>query len=244
MKRKWTNCLSSVLVFLICLVVGMTVPIEFGQRKEEVNYVSLSSVARIEEEQRDVEKEIEEYKLLVESKREELDKWSKTESLEDKIGVLKEDIQKYKILAGAETLRGPGIRIRIGDSLIQSVTNDRIENELIHDMDVLNIINDLKAAGAEAISINGERLVDFTGIQCGGPVVLVNHESVTAPFVISVIGDPEQLYAAINAPNTYGYVLKNIWKLDVETIISDNVYVPKVRKTLNIKYAKTVEEGE
>lgn len=244
MTKNKTISLGSILVFVVCLFAGVAIPAGFGQKNEETSYVSLSSVARIEENQRDIEKEIKEYKSLVKSKKEELEKWSKTESLSDKIEVLKEDIQKYEILSGNETLKGPGIRIRIGDSLIQNITNDRIENELIHDMDVLNIINDLKSAGAEAISINGERLVNFSGIQCGGPVVLVNHESVTAPFVISVIGNPEQLYAAVNAPNTYGYVLKNIWNLDVETIISDNVYVPKIRETQSIQYAKTMEEGE
>lgn len=238
------NKFTSILILLICIVIGLGINREFSQIGEMSLYVPLSSVSSMEETKENYESEISNLKEIIDERQQEILKWEQTIEIEDKEAVLKEDLLKYKAQAGYETLSGPGIRIRIGDKLLEKAISGNIDNDLIHDMDVLNIINDLKAAGAEAISINGERLIYNTGIQCGGPVVLVNQKSITAPFVISAIGDAEQLYASVNALDTYGYVLKNVWKLDVETIISDNIYIPRAKKIIEFKYLKPIEEGE
>ncbi len=66
----------------------------------------------------------------------------------------------------------------------QDVVNDYI----VHDRDIREIVNELFAAGAEAISVNGQRLVASSSIRCVGPVVLVNSTQVAPPFMIKAIG--------------------------------------------------------
>lgn len=240
---KKNSNISLITAFVLCLAIGITIPKELKHKEEDREFVPLSTVYEIKLESKNVSEEIEDLKKLIGKKNQELNKWQSIGDESNPMDVVIEDLDYYKIMAGKVTLRGPGIRIRIGDNLTKSTNNGNVETQLIHDMDVLNIINDLKAAGAEAISINGERVVHNSGINCGGPIILINQESVTAPFVISAIGDAKQLYAAVNAPETYGYILKNTWKLDVDTIISDNIYIRGNDQMINFEYL-TKKEGE
>ena len=108
---------------------------------------------------------------------------------------------------------------------------------VVHDLDVLSVINELKNAGAEAISINDQRLTPNSGIICGGNIIDVNGEKVGAPFVIKAIGLPEQL-AALNRPGGYLVRLKE-YSIGVEFKKSNNITIPKYTGTLTYKYAKS-----
>ncbi len=64
------------------------------------------------------------------------------------------------------------------DNLSESAFGQEYDLDLIHDIDVLRIINDLRGAGAEAIDINGQRVLAISEIKCGGPIIRVNGRSV------------------------------------------------------------------
>lgn len=139
------------------------------------------------------------------------------------LAYLREDLQQKKIFSGAEAVKGPGILIKVND---RSDSGEQVEMfDLVHNTDILNIVNDLRAAGAEAISIEGERVTWGSKIQCGGPIIWVNDESTTAPFVMKVIGDPSALFAAVTAPNTYTDLLRSVYNLEVRVRISENLEI-------------------
>jgi uncharacterized protein YlxW (UPF0749 family) len=136
---------------------------------------------------------------------------------------LEADLQEKRILSGRQAVKGPGILIKVND---RSDTGEQVEMfDLVHNTDILNIVNDLRAAGAEAISIEGERVTWGSKIQCGGPIIWVNDESTTAPFVMKVIGDPTSLYAAVTAPNTYTDLLRSVYNLEVLVRVSSNLEI-------------------
>ena len=118
------------------------------------------------------------------------------------------DMQKrLKILnslIGVVDVKGNGVVITIADN--KNVTSesigafDNISNYLIHDKDLLTLVNELKNAGAEAISINGERIISTTSITCDGNVVLINDNKVSSPFEIKAIGSPEAILGGIKRP--------------------------------------------
>ncbi len=68
---------------------------------------------------------------------------------------------------------------------------------LIHDEDLLKLVNELKAAGAEAITVNEQRVVASTEIRCAGPTISVNNNRISPPYVIQAIGDPAGLESAL-----------------------------------------------
>ena len=81
-------------------------------------------------------------------------------------------------------------------------------NYLVHDGNLVAIINELKVAGAEAISINGKRIVNSTSINCAGNVIQINGEKVGSPFVINAIGDKDLLYGELTKNGGTLYKLK------------------------------------
>ena len=94
-------------------------------------------------------------------------------------------ISKY--LADTE-VSGPGVEIILRDnhSIFAPVQDER---GIIHNTDLLKIVNFLWADGASAISINGERIVFNSHISCVGPTILVNRKRINAPFTINAVGE-------------------------------------------------------
>src|SRR5690606_23984647 len=73
-----------------------------------------------------------------------------------------------------------------------------IEDYIIHDADITGILNELRSNGAEAISINGERILGTSKLVCAGPTIFLNKSRYPPPYVIKAIGDPDTLYNAID----------------------------------------------
>lgn len=112
--------------------------------------------------------------------------------------LLNESLQEAKLLAGVTEVEGPGITIKLRDS--EKVADAPTEAGIIHDVDVLRVVNELWAAGAEAIAVNGHRVVSSTSFRCVGPVILVDRVPIASPVVIQAIGDPAALEGAMKLP--------------------------------------------
>ncbi len=147
-----------------------------------------------------------------------------------------ESIKKGNKMIGITEVTGPGVIVTLSDSKkdASSVLN---ANELIvHDADVLSVINELKNAGAEAISINNQRLVPTSSIVCGGNIIEINGEKVGAPFEIKAIGLPEQL-AALSRPGGYLQYLKRD-TIEVDLKKSNSITIAKYTGVITYKYAE------
>ena len=150
-----------------------------------------------------------------------------------------EEIKVSNAVLGFSDVTGEGVEITLQDN--QDVTTETATNDIsyyvVHDIDILNVVNELKNAGAEAISINGERIINTTSIICAGNVAQINGEKVGAPFIIRAIGDSETLYEALNRPGGYiellndSGIVSNIKK-------SNNISIQKYKGAINFKYMK------
>ena len=150
-----------------------------------------------------------------------------------------QEIQQGNKILGLAEVTGQGVTITLTDSKRDISSTLDPSSLVVHDIDVLSVINELKNAGAEAISINDQRVVPSTGIICGGNIIDINGEKVGAPFVIKAIGLPEQL-AALERP--YGYLdTLESYGIGAELKKSDSITIPKYTGTLTYNYAKTVE---
>lgn len=143
------------------------------------------------------EKNMELYKQLLQSK-EEIESFKKEAA--DSSGyyqTLLSQLQRAELLAGLTSVEGGGVQVTLSDS---TQTNNLTENAnayVIHDLDILQVINELRDAGAEAISLNGERVVSTSEVRCAGSTVSINNNRYAAPFVIKAIGDPVNLENAL-----------------------------------------------
>lgn len=114
---------------------------------------------------------------------------------------LQQALEQAKLLTADTALIGPGVVVTLSDApktrIEQAGAFYDINWFLVHDHDLLTVVNLLKDAGAEAISINGVRLQADTAIHCAGPAIYVRDISLTPPFVIAAIGDANVLSDAI-----------------------------------------------
>ena len=117
---------------------------------------------------------------------------------------LQTQLRTLNSLIGTTDVKGKGIIITLADN--SNVTSqtvgiyDNISDYLIHDSDITRLVNELKNAGVEAISINDERIISTTSITCDGNVVLINGNKLSSPFIIKAIGSQETILGAIQRP--------------------------------------------
>lgn len=117
------------------------------------------------------------------------------------------DIQRLldetKMIAGTVAVHGPGIVITLRDSPKKNPAETRqdvVNDYIVHDRDIREVVNELFASGAEAVSVNGQRLIATSSIRCVGPVVLVNSIQTAPPYLIKAIGKPDVLEKALELP--------------------------------------------
>ncbi len=167
------------------------------------------------------------------------DKRKKASQKDETSKANEEELKIGNTVLGLIDVSGEGIEITLKDN--QTVTTETATSDMsyyvVHDIDIISIINELKNAGAEAISINDERVISTTSITCAGNVAQVNGEKVGAPFIIKAIGDSNTLYEALNRPG--GYIeLLNSWGIVTNIQKSNNIMIEKYNGVINFKYVK------
>ena len=146
-------------------------------------------------------------------------------------------------MLGLSEVTGNGLIITIDDNQDISLNNWLADPNLllVHDTDLISVVNELKNAGAEAISINEQRLITTSAIECDGNIIKVNGEKVGAPFTIKAIGLPEVL---INVDRFGGYLdyLRDTryLKVSVERMTDKKtITIPKYTGIIKFQYAES-----
>jgi uncharacterized protein YlxW (UPF0749 family) len=180
----------------------------------------------------------------IERLRSQLAKYEKEAVSEKGAGALvTKELENSRIALGLVPVKGPGIELELGDSTIRKEAEVGGQDiYMIHDFDLLQVANELWAAGAEAVALNGQRLVSGSAIRCSGPLIQVNNTPIASPFRFLAIGNKENLMSALNMR---GGVLDPLrWgKFQVKLTPRDEVIIPAVAIAPKHEYAKPVTEG-
>ena len=121
-----------------------------------------------------------------------------------------EEIKNNQKLLGLTDISGQGLIITLDENReIDSSEVLNINGYLVHEEDLLYIVNELFNAGADAVSINDQRVVSTTSILCDGNIIRVNGEMIGVPITIKAIGYPERLDGAVSRPGGYLEVMAN-----------------------------------
>lgn len=237
MQEKKIAALLGVMCFL--LTVGICV-----QMRTVTSTASRMGRTYAENELRDsVLKWKEKYDLAydnLETKEAKLDKLRETASTSSEASEnVKTSLEQNNMALGFTEVIGSGITITLKDAEVATNKLD-LSSSLVHYSDLIEVINALKNAGAEAVSVNGERIVNATAITCAGNIIKINNEKVGVPFVINAIGSSEKLYGALTMHG--GYIDKLIddgVKVEIEK--KDTITIPKYNGVYKFEYAKVVE---
>ena len=156
---------------------------------------------------------------------------------------IEQEINVGNAITGLSDVNGEGVEITLKDN--QNVTEETATQDIslyvVHDIDILSVVNELKNAGAEAIYINEQRLITTSAIECDGNIIKVNGEKIGAPFTIKAIGLPELL---INVNRTGGYLYylreERYLKVTVEKMADKKtVTIPKYTGIIKFQFAKS-----
>jgi uncharacterized protein YlxW (UPF0749 family) len=115
--------------------------------------------------------------------------------INDVNAVSKIELDYLKLISGLTDVTGEGVVISLNDA--ENPDSESVMDFIIHDSDILNVVNQLRLAGALAISINNERIISTSEQLCAGPTIKINNNRYAVPYEIKAIGDSTVLYNAM-----------------------------------------------
>lgn len=145
--------------------------------------------------------------------------------------------------AGLDSVTGPGVTVTLTDAPA-SVQPPGVDEDLliVHQQDIQAVVNVLWAAGAEAMTIQGQRVISTTGIKCVGNSVVLHGTPYAPPYVISAIGDPERLAAGLDESESVKIYRQyaEVYHLGYQQRRDDELRFPGYRGAVDLEDARAV----
>lgn len=152
---------------------------------------------------------------------------SEISNSEKSSNILKEELSETENYLGYTKLKGEGIVVKLEDNDFKSIER----------WDLLQLINELRLAGAEAISINDERIISRTEIATvNSQFIFINGNRVPGPFVVKAIGDKKYLESAITIKGGYIDEMK-VNEKTVNYTVEDQIEIPAYSGRITFEYA-------
>lgn len=100
---------------------------------------------------------------------------------------------------GRSAVRGPGVEVQLWDAPDVGTAGVNVDDLVVHQQDLEAVMNALWAGGAEAMTVQGQRIVTTSGVRCVGNTLYLHGRTYSPPFVVQAIGDPAALTAALES---------------------------------------------
>lgn len=229
----------TVTIGLICFVLAYVMFMQF-RTIEETNITQIENMreSELSEKLASWKEKYEEASLKLEETNEKLQEYKqKREANEEASELLDKELAQAQAIVGLTDVKGNGVIITYTEDI-------NTESGKIRDSDLIELVNELKLAGAEAISINDQRITNMSEIINididGKKFILVNKKRVTSPYTIKAIGDPKYLESALTT-KTIGFVTRH----DNATVQRENnITINRYNGDIKIKYSNEVIKEE
>jgi|Deesub1362A_J573_1020465.scaffolds.fasta_scaffold02569_4 uncharacterized protein YlxW (UPF0749 family) len=232
---------GNLVIALLCFVLGIMLAVQLKTAISPTGLISLQRAYELTKELKRLETENMGLKKEIDALRQNLKMYEESASQVSVITKnLRKELEKVRLIAGLTQVSGPGIVITLNDSMINPSIGQDPTIFIIHDDDLLKIVNELWASGAEAIAINDQRVITTTEIRCTGPAISINSIRQTPPYLIKAIGNSDTLKGALELKGGIIDSLK-IWGIQVHIEKKEKITIPGYKGIIDFKYAK--EEG-
>ncbi|MGB9804455.1 DUF881 domain-containing protein [Desulfofundulus sp.] len=224
---------------LVALVLGLLIVFQFRVNRHIEQGVPAGRAQELALELRQLEKDNGKLEAEADDLNRKLEQATRGHTEAEK--ALRDELDKARLLAGLVPVTGPGIEVTL-DNPPQQAGRGPVTLYTIRDEDLLRVVNELRGAGAEALSINGQRIVAHTEIRWAAPFINVNLTRVVPPYHILAIGKPDNLKSALEIP---GGLVEYLQDLGVQVKIQpySQLTVPGYARTAEFRYAKPVVKG-
>ncbi len=234
---------DKLMVACVCVILGAILAVQFrgiqadflgGVMPNQRSVELVAELKKAREERELIEGELADYKgRLAEIE----DSASKDNVL---IRNLNDEVAKYKLLGGFTDVLGEGVVVTI-DNPPSDMSATSVHSVVSSYLEILRMVNELNAAGAEAISINDQRVLSTTEIRNAGNAINVNTVPLQAPLTVKVIGDKNTLEGALN--QRFG-VVSNLRSAQLQVNVRkvDEMRILKYGDLVSYEYAEFVEQ--
>lgn len=232
---------DKVIIAIVCLVLGVVLSVQFrivqgstltllpNQKSTELS----NELKKVQEEKENLLREL----ARLEQKLGDFQNSASKENV--MIKNLNEELDRYRIIGGFRDVKGPGIVVTVDnppkDANFNADVNIVYEYELL-----LSLINELNAAGAEAISINDQRMISTSEIRSAGNAININAVPQQPPYIVKAIGNKDTLDGALNQVFGIVSILREHRYL-VSVRKQDDISILKYKDVVKLKYAQPVE---
>jgi uncharacterized protein YlxW (UPF0749 family) len=183
---------------LVCIVLGFLLATSFNTQKKNSEALNTPRKKNLISSVQELEKQRDVLKSQVESNRDQISKYEKRAAENQGIQTaFSKELEKVRLIAGLTDVKGSGLIITLADNP-KYPQDDDPNNYVIHDYDIRIAVNSLWAGGAEAISVNDQRLISTSSVRCAGSTILLNANRLVTPYVIKAVGNPARMLDAIN----------------------------------------------
>lgn len=228
-KRK--KYINHKMVVLCAFILGILIVIYIKTLDPNKVYITLEEKKNLEYEIDIENKQIEKLRKIKSEYQKDLEIYEQKFSNEKSVRELMEyELSYLKDITGESKVKGEGIIITIKDSENELKENQNPNELIVHDIDILRIVNDLKKAGATAISINEERILTLSKIKCSGATIKVNDTTYGQPFIIKAIGNLETLKASVLSPESYPSILQEIYGIYIKVDEENDIIINSFKK--------------
>lgn len=163
---------------------------------------------------------------------------------------LRAEVEAVRGPAGFSAVRGPGVTVTLTDApddVRAAVRNDpdgpvSPEDLVVHQQDLQAVANALWAGGAEAMTLQDQRVISTTGIKCIGNTVILHGVPYAPPYVITAIGDPTELLQALDdSPYVRNYrTYVPTYQLGYDVRTETEASAPAYTGNAELRYARAV----
>jgi len=152
------------------------------------------------------------------------------------------EVDRLEGPAGLSAVEGPGLTVTLDDApeQMRDAAGTQVADAIVHQQDIQAVVNEMWAAGADAVTIQGQRVISTTGIKCVGNTVLLHGVTYSPPYVISGIGDPDAMKQRLySSPYIQAYLSAvDAYQLGWDVKVEDSIKAPAAEGTTDLRYAR------
>jgi uncharacterized protein YlxW (UPF0749 family) len=155
------------------------------------------------------------------------------------------------ILSGAVAVHGPGVKLVVNDAKDTSTGGDGdprgtsgfSDTGRVRDRDMQRVVNGLWESGAEAVSINGQRLTALSAIRAAGDAILVDNRPLVPPYTVLAVGDGKRLSTRFqdSADGLYLHALQENYGIRTAISVEDDLRLPAAPRVI-VRTAQPITE--
>ncbi len=225
-------------IAVVSVVLGLMVAFQFRTAGRVDSGVPIDRVQLLTTELKQIEKDY--TTLLIEANDLESKLAQAEKGRPEASQAVQKELQKVRQIAGMTELEGPGVEVTLAP--IKKEDLQAGENLFtVRDEDLLRVVNELRGAGAEALAINGQRIISNSEIRLAGTFIDVNLTRISPPYSVLAIGVPDQLESALLIKGGLVDTMRN-WGVAVNVAKKETLTVPAYKHRIHIEYAKPLKE--